>query len=195
MWPQATCCLVAVTAQPPFALTSVLPVFYSQRLISLSSHTDQPAHHTQGSLSFQKGRRFASGSCIQPAVFLLDSAFWSMSWDDDVRVEEGADCKERSPARSKSRYETMQVPACGFFKKMEKSWKEESSKISRRARAGWLWNFSLGTTENPVCMVPLDLWGQWQAKWPLLLSEMGSPREESDQDSTHEKEQSLHHQQ
>ena len=49
MWAQATCCLMAVTAQHPFALTSMLPVVYSQRLISLPSHTNQPAHHTQGS--------------------------------------------------------------------------------------------------------------------------------------------------
>ena len=46
MWPQATCCLVAVTAQHPFALTSVLPVFYSQRLISLPPHTPISLHTT-----------------------------------------------------------------------------------------------------------------------------------------------------
>ena len=52
-----------------------LLIFYSQRLIFLPSPTNQPAHHTQGSLFIQKGRSFTSGSYIQPAVFLLDSAF------------------------------------------------------------------------------------------------------------------------
>ena len=84
---------------------------------------------------------------------------------EDVRAEEGADCREeRSPAKIKSRYETIgsllfASSSMWFLKKMEKSWKGESAKsLGGQELDGS--EISLLTQLRSCVHGSLDLWGQ-----------------------------------